>query len=93
MDAGAYARSVDWLLFVGLMLAGLMIAVAIVVRMRLEAFPRRMPSWLPLVGVVAAALLLVVALLASSWLNAVNAVLLMVTFSMLFVGSRRSAAA
>lgn len=80
----------EWLLFVVLNVAALVIVAALMVwlRFRVEEAPR-LPPWIPALGMVLAGVLGAAALAAGVVLVAVASVLNMVVLAMLFWNARR----
>jgi hypothetical protein len=79
----------DWILLIGLVTAGVLLLVAMMVLLRFDRRPQRLPPWVPAIGMVVAGLLLALSIVSSSWLNAVVFGLNLLTFSMLLGFSRR----
>lgn len=80
----------DWPLFIGLMLAPLVvIVVGGVLMLRFGIPPPRLPAWFAVAGMIVAGMLLIGSLARSTWLNAITSVILLVTFGMLVIVARR----
>ena len=80
----------DWILFTGLMLGGVVFVVVLLLRLR--GWAPRIPPWIPVVGMIAGAFVFVASLVAGSWLNVMTGALNVLMFGLIFVATRRAAA-
>jgi hypothetical protein len=83
--------AMDWILLAGLITAGVLLLVAMMVLLRVDRRTRRLPAWIPSIGIVVAGSLFAVSIVSGSWLNAVLFGLNLLTFSMLLGVTRRPA--
>jgi hypothetical protein len=83
---------VDRLLFAGIMLGGLIIVGRLMLSMRMERLPRRLPPWLALAFMVVSGTLLVVSLIGQYWLTAAAFALNFLLWVTFLVSARRQGA-
>ena len=79
----------DWILLIGLVVAGALLLVAMTSLLRIGGGGQRLPAWVPMLGLAVAGVLFAVSIVSGSWLNAVLFGLNLLTFSMLLGVSRR----
>jgi hypothetical protein len=78
----------DWILLVGLVVAGALLLVAMTSLVRIGGGGPRLPVWVPVLGIAVAGILFALSVVTGSWLNAVLFALNLLTFSMLLGVSR-----
>jgi hypothetical protein len=81
----------DWILLIGLVVAGALLVVAMTSLARIGGGGNRLPTWVPILGLGVAGTLFALSIVTGSWLNAVLFGLNLLTFSMLLGVSRRPA--
>ena len=80
----------DWLLLAGLVLGGLIFVGVMMMLLRFERIPGRMPPWFTLGLMLVSAAFLVVSVVAGSWLNVLSFALNVLVWGMLFASARRA---
>ncbi len=78
----------DWILLIGLVVAGALLVVAMTSLARIGGGGNRLPAWVPILGLGVAGTLFALSVVTASWLNAILFGLNLLTFSMLLGVSR-----